>query len=596
MKKISILILILLLSNSIFAQGGAYQKETAEQKQKRMAWYSEAKFGMFIHWGAYSVLDGEYKGKKQKDPKGEWIMNHLKISIDDYKKDVVGNFNPSSFDAELWAKTAKEAGMKYMVMTTKHHDGFALFNSKTSDYNIVSATPFGRDVIKELSDACRKEGLKFGIYYSQAQDWYQPGGYKPNSRWDKKQDGDWDNYFKTIVKGQVSELLTNYGEISLLWWDSGRTAQNKDLADEIGSELVKLQPNIIVNPRLGGKLKGDFQTHEQVIPSVFEKEYNELCLTHNRSWSYRKSDTTWKSPDFLLQTLVKMTSLGANFLFNVGPNSEGEFPEQTTMALKYIGNWMNKNSDAIYGTQKSPFYKLDWGVATHKNIDGKEYLYLHVFDWSKDGKLNIPGLHNVIEKAYLLANNKKLKAKTTKEGILLEKLPAKAPHDAVSVIVLELKGKLNVDAGYIKSNKNGDFILNPSRALLTVKPQFSYIPQIVGQGVDEYFDNWRNKFEHPRFKNTATKAHWKIDCPSSENYKLIGVFSTQTDKNIVSLQGGKKVFTSLPNTGGMDKFQEVELGEMKLKAGINTITFTGGKKPQIWDYVRLKTIKLIKIK
>ena len=267
-QYIFILFFIATLTKS-YSQG-AYQTETPTQKTERMQWYTDARFGMFIHWGAYSVLDGEYKGKKQRGPLGEWIMQNLTIPIEDYKKDVVGNFNPTKFDADAWAKSAYDAGMKYMVMTTKHHDGFALFQSDVSDYNIVAQTPFGRDVIKELSEACKKYGLKFGVYYSQAQDWYHAGGYTPKKRWDTKQEGDWDTYFETIVKGQVTELFSNYGEISLIWWDSARKIQNNDLANTIGRELVKLQPNIIVNPRLSTTSQMDFQTFEQVIPGVFE--------------------------------------------------------------------------------------------------------------------------------------------------------------------------------------------------------------------------------------------------------------------------------------------------------------------------------------
>jgi alpha-L-fucosidase len=589
--KSSVILLIFIFFTGVFAQRGAYTNESPEIKAERMKWYTDARFGMFIHWGAYSVLNGEYKGKKQKDPKGEWVMNHLKIPVDEYRDSVVAKFNPLDFNADKWAALAKDAGMKYIVITTKHHDGFAMFHSKVSGFNIVDATPFKRDVIKELSEACRKQGLRFGIYYSQAQDWHYPGGLTPSQRWDKKQEGDWTQYFKTIVKGQVSELLTNYGKISLLWWDSGRKAQNKAVADSVGSALVKLQPDIIVNPRLGGYLKGDFQTYEQVIPAVFFDDYGyrELCLTHNRSWSYKKSDKEWKSPEFILRVLVQMASEGANFLFNVGPDPLGNIPEPSVNVLHYIGDWMKINGEAIYSTDKSPFYNLHWGYATVKEEKAKTTLYLHVFEWPRDKTLFVPGLKNSISSAYLLEGHKILSAETGNKGVTIKGLPVNAPHPAVSVIALEIKEPLKAESGYIHPRKDGLIELKAVDALFTIKPQFEYIPQIAGEKGDEYIDNWRRKYPVERFKNTGNAVHWKVELDGGGMYKAYAAVSTKCDKNIVTLQKKKVI---LPDTGGMDKFEQVCLGEFELQKGVNTITFTGGNRDEIWDYVRLKGIIL----
>lgn len=592
-------ILIFTLSLSVlsplYAQRGAYQKETEEVKAERMEWYQDARFGMFIHWGAYSQLDGEYKGVKMTDPKGEWIMRKLEIPVDEYATEIAGKFNPKYFDADKWAKTAKDAGMKYLVMTTKHHDGFALFDSDVSNYNIVDASPFKRDVIKELSEACSKYGLKFGVYYSQAQDWYHPGGFAPDERWDKKQEGEWTDYFRTIVKGQVTELFTNYGEISLIWWDSARKTQNKDVADEVGKELVKLQPNIIVNPRLGGHEKGDFSTFEQEIPGVFKEKYNELCLTHNRSWSYKASDNDWKSPQFLLKTFVQMASMGGNFLFNVGPDQNGEFPKQTVEALKYIGDWMAVNSESIYGTEASPFYKLPFGEATLKVEEGKTKLYLQVYDWPGDKKLYVKGLNNKIANAYILGSTNKIKVYNKEEGVYIKELPKKAPHEAISVIVLEINEPLNVNPGYIKPTDNNSIKLTPNNAILTIKPQYDYIPSIVGIGDDAYFNNWRNHLPQDNFNGTRTKAHWKIEVSENSKYKVVAIVATQSSDNVVGVFAKKQHQYTIKNTGGMDNFEEIELGEVYLEEGkINTLTF-GGYKREKWDYVRLRSITLEKI-
>ncbi len=593
-KSFYLYICLLVLSfTTINAQErGAYKNETPEIKAERMKWYTDARFGMFIHWGVYSQLDGEYKGKKQKDPKGEWIMRNLKIPVDEYVKNVACKFNPTKFNADKWVKAAADAGMKYIVITTKHHDGFAMFKSETSRYNIVDTTAFKRDVIKEIADACGKYGLKFGVYYSQAQDWYHPGGLAPKNRWDPKQEGDWSEYFRTIVKGQVTELFTNYGDISLIWWDSGRAVQNKDVADEVALELVKLQPDIIVNPRLGGHLKGDFNTFEQVIPGILSKKYNELCLTHNRSWSYKPSDTEWKSPEFILKTLVHMASIGGNFLFNVGPKPTGEFPEQTYTTLKYIADWMKINSEAIYGTQASPFYKLDFGKATLKTVNGKNIIYLFVYNWPQNQELTVSGLKNKIKKAYVLGDKThQLKTINEKNQLIIKKLPKQTPHDAVSVIALELKRDVDVDPGYIKPEED-KFVLTPLNALLTIKPQYDYIPEIKGSGKNAYFDNWRNHFPHPRFKNTGNAAHWIIDVSKAGNYNVRIVAATRTNSNVITVSAKQKLKTTLPDTGGMEVFKEIDLGQLKLKKGLNTITFTGGNKTEIWDYVRLKRIIL----
>ncbi len=591
MKLKSLLLLCLVLQNYGFSQIGAYHNETSEQKVNRVQWYTDAKFGMFIHWGAYSVLDGAYKGEKQKGALGEHIMQNLHIPIDDYKKDVVGNFNPTKFNAEQWVKYAYDTGMKYIVMTTKHHDGFALFKSDVSSYNIVAATPFKRDVIKELSDACKKYNIKFGVYYSQAQDWYHSGGYTPENRWDKKQDGSWDDYFTTIVRGQVTELFTNYGEISLIWWDSARKIQNDELANQVGKELVKLQPNIIVNPRLSLTAQKDFQTFEQVIPGILTEDYNELCLTQNRSWSYKPSDTLWKKPSFLLKTLTHMVSMGGNFLFNVGPKPNGEFPVQATEALAYIGNWMQNNSESIYETEKSPFYKLPFGEASIKQDKDKSTIYVYVYDWPKDGKIVLPGMTNKEVKAFLLANESDLEVLQQDKQLIISNLPTQAPHDAVSVVKVVVNEPLKIQKQYVKPNSDHTFLLTPQTALLTIKPQFDCIPEIAYDNGEAYFKNWQKCISGR--KNTGNAAHWKLDVPKNGTYKILANLSTQVEGNVVSIN--KSIKTVLPNTGALSKFDKVELGEIKLKKGTNTITFTGGKKNDMWDNVQLKYIKLIKI-
>jgi len=592
-KLFYFLIVLITFQNTFGQSKGAYENETKDVKAQRMQWYTDARFGMFIHWGAYSVLDGEYKGEKQTGALGEHIMHNLEISIDDYKKDVVGNFNPTLFNADTWVKAAYDAGMKYVVMTTKHHDGFALFKSDVSDYNIVAQTPFKRDAIKEISEACAKYGLKFGVYYSQAQDWYHPGGYTPSKQWDKKQEGDWDAYFETIVKGQVTELFTNYGEISLIWWDSARRVENPDLANKIGKELVKLQPNIIVNPRLSKTSQKDFQTFEQNIPGILYEDYNELCLTQNRSWSYKPSDKHWKSPEFLLKTLVHMASMGGNFLFNIGPKPNGEFPHQATEALTYIGEWMDVNNEAIYSTKASPFYKLDFGEATYKTEGSKTALYLFVYKWPKDGILKINGFKNQGVHATILGQDSSIKATNKDDHLILSGLPTKAPHEAVSVIKIEVNKPLNIEVGYVKTSTDYKIKLTPLNALLSIKPQFDCIPTIEYHNGEAFLNNWKNCIPSPHL-NTGNALHWKIEVQEAGNYKVILKYATKVEGNIITLKGRPQIKKALPNSGGLSSYKLLDLGELSLEKGLNTLTFTGGTKNDLWDEVRFKSLELVK--
>jgi alpha-L-fucosidase len=410
--------------------------ETKQQRDKRMAWWREARFGMFIHWGVYSVPAGIYKDKEIPGI-GEWIMNRAKIPVSEYKK-YAKQFNPVKYDPDEWVSLAKEAGMKYIVITSKHHDGFALFDSKVTDWDIVDATPYGKDLLKPLAAACKKHGIKLGFYHSQAQDWCHPGGAAAGGHWDKAQDGDMDKYIREIAVPQVREILTNYGDIAVLWWDTP-TNMNKKRADVL-RPLIHLQPGIITNNRLGGGYRGDFSTPEQHIPATGLDYDWETCMTMNGTWGYKSYDHDWKSTETLIHNLVDIASKGGNYLLNVGPTSEGLIPEPSVIRLKEIGKWMKVNGESIYGTTASPIGKPVWGRCTAKA--GK--LYLHVFEWPAGGILEMPGLKDKIKKAYLLANKNKLIV-THENGKAIILAPDDTPLDPINtVVVLEIKGKIKL--------------------------------------------------------------------------------------------------------------------------------------------------------
>lgn len=440
--------------------------ETREQRAERMAWWSDSKYGMFIHWGAYAI-----------PAKGEWYMSGAKVPQAEYAK-YVAAFNPVKFNASEWAAIAKNAGMKYVVLTAKHHEGFAMFDSKVTDYDIMDATPFKRDVVRELADACRAAGLKFGVYYSHGQDWHHPGGGNCG-QWDPAQAGDPENYVNTIAIPQVHELLNNYGPLDLFWWDSSVdvwTPGRPQRAERLYQEFKPFS-KLIINNRLYDAyrsrqfhaeywddvaplerfIRGDYATPEGGIPGPVPAGIAwESCLTINGMWGYKPEGEKIMPPAEVVRNLVDIVSKGGNLLLNVGPDAQGVIPAAHVESLRVAGEWLKANGEAVYGAGRTPFgEELGYHSAVipdqydeRKFVQANEWrattkpgkIYIHIFQWPQKGDFYLPNPPSAIKSVHLLGDTACTPLKLTQNrDYITIKLPATAPDPIATVLCIELE-------------------------------------------------------------------------------------------------------------------------------------------------------------
>lgn len=553
-----------------------YADETPDQRDARMKWFREARFGMFIHWGVYSVPAGTYHGQRIGGI-GEWIMNTAKIPTAEYQQ-YAKQFNPIKYDADAWVRLAKEAGMKYIVITSKHHDGFAMFDSKASDWNIVKASPFGRDPLKELAAACKKHGMRLGFYYSQAQDWNNPGGAAAGGHWDPAQNGSMDAYIKNVAVPQVREILTHYGPISVLWWDTP-VEMNHDRAAPLIS-LLKLQPGIIHNNRLGGGFRGDTETPEQFVPATgYPGRDWETCMTMNDTWGYKSYDQNWKSAETLIRNLVDIASKGGNYLLNVGPTNEGLIPAPSVERLKQIGAWMRANHEAIYATSPSPFKSLAWGRCTRKESDGDITLYLHVFNWPADGRLLVPGLKSEVTGARVLRRGGRLKVTRSDEGVTIS-LPGKAPDSISSTVVLNVRGPLVIENKVMAQSADGSLNLRGADA--------------ETHGGQLQYESGGGKDNLGFWIDPADWAEWNFEIKTPGKFAVTAEIAAQGSGTFVIRAGETFVRGTAPSTGSYTKFTTVNLGTIDLAAGKTSLSVR--PVAEGWQPMNLKAIRLTPVR
>lgn len=408
-------------------------------------WFKEARYGLFIHWGLYSILAGEYKGKQTKFI-SEWIMNTLDIPVEEYEK-LAEQFQPDKFDVETLVKIAKENwGMKYIVFTAKHHEGFAMYHSKNSKYNVVDATPYHKDVLKELSVACTKYDMKLGIYYSQSQDWHDPNGFVSKSNGGQVIDNTKKNFQQYIdekVIPQLKELMTNYGEIGLVWFDTPMD-MTKEQSKQCVDVIKEIQPNCLISGRIGNQL-GDYITiGDNYLPRFPINNAWEVPATLNDTWGYSKFDQEWKTPEHIIKLLVKIVSRGGNYLLNIGPRGDGSIPEESIEILDRVGTYLKENGESIYGVEQTPCYpyEINWAEFTHR----KNKLYIHIFE--PKSKLEILNCSNKVKGAYLLKNGKKLDCICDKscegDAVVIVDIPKEMHEEAFYCVCLEIEEEMPI--------------------------------------------------------------------------------------------------------------------------------------------------------
>jgi alpha-L-fucosidase len=582
-----------LIARALAREAVSSEKPTAAelsvQRDARMAWWREARFGMFIHWGPSATLGGVWNGARIDTGVGnglsEWIQYNARISVADYAL-AAAQFNPVEFDAEAWVRLAREAGQRYIVVTTKHCDGFAMFQSKASPFNIVDHTPFKRDAIQELAAACRRHGVRLGFYYSQAMDWHHPGGAAYQNtfiggdpaagRWDKAQDGSFDDYLNRIAVPQVRELLSHYGQVSVLWWDAP-VGMTPDRARRF-APLLALQPGIVTNNRLldfnhPNEFSGDTETPEQTIPPTGFKDRDfEVCMTMNDAWGFKLHDQNWKPAADLIRKLVDVASKGGNFLLNVGPDALGRIPQPSVERLQAMGRWTRANAEAIYGTAASPFAKLPWGRCTRKG----GVLYLHVFNWPQDGRLVVPGLKSSVRSASLLAGGEPLRVESKGNDKLLH-LPASAPDPVASVIRVEIDGPLDVDNRLPSPAADGTIrfplwmadIHNPGYGAEARLGENAGAPAIV---------DW---------KGPGTYLAWSFEVAAPGSYEIIATLAPAQPGAKLKLQIGKESATATLQGGS----SPIVLGCLSVpNAGVHELSLR--PVPAGWQPVLLRSLTL----
>ena len=532
------------------------QKPLPEAERTR--WFREAKFGMFLHWGGYSVIG-----------RHEWARERFQIPQAEYDT-YVRQFNPVHYNPDAWVSLAQNAGVKYMVITSKHHEGFSIFRSKVSDYD-MRITPYPGDPLKMLADACKRKGMRLGFYHS-IMDWHHPD-YVPKRAWEvaHPQEGGNLNRYLDFMKAQLQELLTGYGDVAMIWFDGEWEHTTSEMrSDEVYDFIRKRQPNALINDRLYKREPGnraDFGTPEQYVPATGMRDPSgkpilwESCVTINGdSWGYNKYETQFKTERDLIRMLVEVVSKGGNLLLNVGPKPDGTIQDEFVTRLNAMGRWMKVNGEAIYGTTASPFATLPFfGRATVKGGT----VYLHVFGWPADGKLRVPPLKNQVLGAKLLAQPAGKLAVSREGGEVVIALPRRAPDEVASVVALELDGPPRAEPYVRRPDANGVLSLGADSA--EIQTSFEQRAKFENALGHVFVTGWTRKEDVPA---------WDVQVPRAGRFRVAVTYAAEgrsAGTPFTVAAGGSRVEGKVANTQGAWVFKTLPVGEIDLAAGPQTV-------------------------
>ena len=441
---------------------------------ERAQWFTDARFGMFIHWGVYSGAEGIWKGEKHRHDNNyaEWIQYRNRIDRDEYLT-LLERFQWGEIDPEEWVILAKKSGMKYVTITAKHHDGFALWDSEVSNYDVADYTNPQRDIIAELAEACRKHGLKLGLYYSHWVDWDHEFGWDHTKEIYPISAEQYNQYWQEKVMPQMRELLTNYGDIGLIWFDMwihhSESIVTKEQLLQLKGLIRELQPDCLVNSRLGLSVEEDsdidFKTlGDNQLGNKKEKFPWQSPATVAHSWGFNAYDTEWKSTTTLLKSLISNASLNGNFMLNIGPRANGNVPFEISQRMLEMGEWLDVNGESIYGAEAFDLRKgmHDWGAITAKNTENGSKLYLHVYNWPLNKQLKLTGITAKPKKIYLLNDKSQSQLAFAHKGAFTSiELPPLQPDKYISVLVVEYDNKPEIIEGLVAKTNDGGYSLTP---------------------------------------------------------------------------------------------------------------------------------------
>jgi alpha-L-fucosidase len=543
MKKPCLCFLLLAMLNfSVSAQ----EKISGAPSTK---WFEDAKFGLFLHFGLFSLPAGEWEGKRYHGI-SEWIEKRAKIPLATYRA-MAKDFNPDKFNADEWVRFAKASGFRYIVITAKHHEGFAMFDSKVSDFTITKASPFKRDVLKELADACKTHGMKLGFYYSQTQDWNEYDAVGNDWEWPKDRKRNFQKYLDEKCKPQLKELLTRYGDVAVIWFDTP-DGTTREESQQLVDWVRQFQPNCLTSSRVGNDLGDYLALRDHELPTRIINRPFEALFTHNDSWGYSTVDRNFRSPKEILRLLIESNTKGGNLIFNMGPTSSGTFQSESTRDLQVVGKWLQRNGEAVYGTKASPLAPLSWGGCTGRPGE----LFLHVFEWPVNGVLKVP-TGKFTPTSITINGNAKPLAYSFKGDDLIIKVPLQAPDPLNTVVKVTYKGMLSP----------------PTAPTLSSDLPTTLIPEISEQAgrakIDkarwmEEFGDWHHATFISGWMDSTDIVRWKLRVSEADRYWVVLDYSFDSDnrpaEGVITVAGQQLFFPTLPTGDKVQHFREHRIG------------------------------------